>query len=384
MSGIGESIFKFVCPEVVFGVGSRGYAARYAFNTGMSSVLLVSDEGVFEAGWGREVVECLEEAGLHVAVYTDVTPNPKDYEVMKGVEIYQYAECDGIIAVGGGSVIDCAKGIGVVVSNGGDIKGYAGVDTIRKPGPPLICVPTTAGTGADVSQFAVITDSFTKEKMCLVSKTLVPDVSLVDPETTCTMDRGLTAATGMDAFAHAIEAIVSNGSSHLTELHATEAIKLIHTYFEKVCENRDDMEATVGMMLASTHAGMAFSNASLGLVHAMAHALAGVVDVSHGVCTAMVLPYVMDYNMAAAEDKYKLAAEAMGVDGDDAEWMEDMSVEVGKLLGNIGESSGLREAGVSEDDIGGMADKAMKDATIVTNPRKPTRQEVEMIYERAM
>jgi alcohol dehydrogenase class IV len=206
---------KFLAPEFLFGIGARYQAGRYARNLGSSRVLLVSDPGVIAAGWTSQVRNSLEEEGLETVLFSGLTPNPKAQEVTRGVEIYRQADCDTIVAVGGGSPIDCAKGIAVVTANGGSILDYEGVDMISEPGPPLLCIPTTAGTAADLSQFAIITDQARRCKIAIISKAIVPDLSLIDPEMTTTMDPFLTACTGMDALTHAIEAAVSNAHSPL-------------------------------------------------------------------------------------------------------------------------------------------------------------------------
>ena len=189
---------KFVSPEIVFGDGSRKLAGIYARNMGISHVLVVTDPGIIAAGWLYDVIQSLEEAGLEYSVYSSVTPNPRADEVMIGAAFYQAEQCDGIVAIGGGSPMDCAKGIGIISSNGGQILDFQGVDTINVPCPPLIFIPTTAGASSDVSQFAIIADTEERVKISIISKSLVPDVALIDPETTMSMDLYLTACTGID------------------------------------------------------------------------------------------------------------------------------------------------------------------------------------------
>nr|HPO49099.1 iron-containing alcohol dehydrogenase [Spirochaetota bacterium] len=204
-----ENLRKFVAPEFVFGVGARKLSGRYLDNLGIKKVLIVTDEGVKNAGWLDKITISLEERDIDYVIYDNVSPNPRDYEVADGSEIYLKNKCSGIIAIGGGSPMDAAKGIGIVSSNGGNILDYEGVDEIKTSIPPLVCVPTTSGSSADVSQFAIITDTKRKVKIAIISKAVVPDVSLIDPETATTMDKDLTAATGLDALTHAVEALVS-------------------------------------------------------------------------------------------------------------------------------------------------------------------------------
>ena len=203
---------KFVAPEFIFGVGARKRVAYYARNMMARRVFLVSDPGVIAAGWMQDVRDELTEAGIDSVLFKDVSPNPRDYEVMAGAALFARERCDVIVAVGGGSAIDCAKAIGIVHANGCDVREMEGADQVEMPGPPLICIPTTAGTAADISQFCIIVNSPDRYKMAIVSKTVVPDVALVDPECTLTMDPYLTACTGVDALTHAIEAFVSTAS----------------------------------------------------------------------------------------------------------------------------------------------------------------------------
>ena len=201
---------KFVAPEFVFGPDASDMAGRYARNLGLERALVVTDPGVIAVGWAGRVVDALEREGLEHEVFSDVTPNPRDEEVMAGAEFFASQGCDGIVAVGGGSAMDCAKGIAIVSTHGRHILEFEGVDKVERPSPPLVCCPTTAGSSADVSQFAIITDTARKVKIAIVSKATVPDVALVDPVLTTTMDRDLTVNTGLDALTHAMEAYVSN------------------------------------------------------------------------------------------------------------------------------------------------------------------------------
>ncbi len=210
MSDIVLELRKFVAPELVFGIDARLMAGRYAANLGVRRALLVTDANIIAAGWAADVEQSLFEAGIQVQRFTGVSPNPRDSEVMNGADFYLEHACDAIVAVGGGSVIDCAKGIGIVNSNGKGILDYEGIDRVAVPMPPLICIPTTGGTSADLSQFAIITNSAEQLKIAVISKAVVPDVALVDPVTLTSMDAYLTACTGMDVLSHAIEAYVSN------------------------------------------------------------------------------------------------------------------------------------------------------------------------------
>lgn len=267
------SLRKCVAPEFVFGVDARKMAGKYAKNLGVRKVLIVTDPGVIRAGWVDDVQKALEAENISSILFDDVVPNPRDTNVLAGVKLYREHKCDGIVTIGGGSPMDCAKGIGIVVANMGDVLEYEGVDKILYPLPPLICIPTTAGTAADVSQFAIINDIKRHVKIAIISKSIVPDVSLIDPETTMSMDRELTINTGLDALTHAVEAYVSNANSAITDLYSLEAISLLGKNLPRVVEQPSDMQARASVMMASLLAGLAFSNASLGVIHAIAHSL---------------------------------------------------------------------------------------------------------------
>ena len=254
---------KFVAPEFVYGAGALQLAGQYATNLGAGKVLLVSDEGVAKAGWTDLVAESLEQAGLPLVLFTDVSPNPRTKEVMAGTELFKQTGCDAIVAVGGGSPMDLAKGVGIVAANGGHILDYEGADKVGAPIPPLICLPTTAGSSADVSQFCIIANPQKEVKIAIVSKAVVPDVALIDPLTTTTKDPYLTACTGLDALTHAVEAYVSTANSPITDLHALEAIRLVSKYLAQTVAKPKDKMLRAKMMLASLEAGLAFSNAIL-------------------------------------------------------------------------------------------------------------------------
>jgi alcohol dehydrogenase class IV len=378
---------KFVAPEIVFGVGAIDRVGQYATLYGARRVLVVSDPGVVAAGWTGKVLASLETAGLPYSLFTAVSPNPRSDEVMAGAEKHRIEQCDLIVAVGGGSVIDCAKGIGIVVSNPGSILNYEGIDRIAAPMPPLICIPTTAGTSADVSQFAIITNQQKRTKVAIISKAVVPDVAIIDPQTLTTMDPYLTACTGMDALVHAIEAYVSNASSPLTDLHALQAIKLIGGHLLPSISSSANLEHRIQMMLGSLEAGLAFSNASLGAVHAMAHSLGGYLDLPHGECNAMLLEHVVAFNYLEAGDRYRDVGKSLGLD------VERMSVsesqravfyEIRRLRTESGIDGGLEARGVRVADIGDLAANAVRDACMVTNPRSAVKRDLEVIFEEAL
>ncbi|UFS68604.1 iron-containing alcohol dehydrogenase [Geomonas sp. RF6] len=372
---------KFLIPEMIFGRGAHTLVGQYARRFEMTRALLVSDAGVMEAGWTEGVRSRLADSGISALIFADLTSNPKDHEVTAGVTRYMEGGCDGIVAVGGGSPMDCAKGIGIVCSNGGDILDYIGVDKVPMPMPPLICVPTTAGSAADISQFAVISDHVRMKKEAIISKSVVPDLSLIDPALTETMGRELTAWTAMDALIHAVESYVSNASSPFTDLLALNAVRLVAGHMIPSVQHPTP-ESRDGMMLASTEAGMAFSNASLGAVHAMAHSLGALLDNPHGESSSVLLEKVIAYNYPAIPRRYRDIALALGIDspGDPLgallEWIHTLRRATG-----LGGS--LRDLGLQRSEMRRLAEEAIDDPCMVTNPRRPTVEEIEAIYDAA-
>jgi len=378
---------KFVAPEYIFGVGSRELAGRYAKNLGGQRALLVSDPGVVASGWVEEVRSSLAEAGLSVTIFTGVSSNPRAEEVMAGAELYRSERCNILVAVGGGSPMDCAKGIGIVTSNGRSILRFEGVDQVEVPMPPLICIPTTGGTSADVSQFAIITDLEERRKFAIISKSVVPDLSLVDPQTLTTMDPFLTACTGLDALTHGIEAFVSNASSPMTDLHALEAIRLVSTHLVDSIRTPEDLELRSKIMLGSLQAGLAFSNAILGAAHAMAHSLGGERDSPHGECNAILLDHVIAFNLPASPERFDRIAAAMGVDlrgMDEPARRRALLERVRSLKQEAGLGVALKDLGVSRSDVPQLSQKALRDPCLVTNPRRANQRDLEVIYEESL
>lgn len=378
---------KFVAPEFIVGEKARLLAGRYAKNLGARHVLVVSGPEVTKAGWVKDVTEGLDEEGIRHTPFTRISPNPRDHEVMDGAKLFAESGCDSIVVVGGGSPIDCAKGIGVVFSNRRDIREFEGVDNIAIPPPPLICIPTTAGTGADVSQFAIINDTSRKVKIAIISKKIVPDIALIDPEPLTTLSKELTAHTGMDALTHSVEAYVSNASSPVTDIHALESIQILNTYLPLAVEHPKKLEWRYQTMLGSLLAGLAFSNASLGAVHAMAHSLGGLSDLPHGECNALLLEHVMEFNYNACPGRYEAVGRALGVETGNLgreERKERVLKAVAAMRENLGITVRLSDLGVSRSDIPALARTAIRDPCLATNPRKAGVKDIEQIYEKAL
>jgi len=384
--GITE-LCKFVAPETIFGAGARRVAGQYARKFGITRPLVVTDPGVLTAGWAGDVLEDLKECGIDGVLFSDLTPNPKAEEVMAGVSLYCEQDCDGIVAVGGGSPMDCAKGIGVVVSNGGHVLDYEGVDKIVVPMPPLICIPTTAGSSADVSQFSIINDCTRRTKIAIISKTIIPDLALIDPETLVSMSAYETACTGMDALVHAIEAYVSNAHSPITDLHALEAIRTLADGLLPVLEDPENIELRARTMLGSMLAGLAFSNASLGAVHALAHSLGGYRELPHGECNAMLLRHVVAFNFAAVPERYQAVAMAMGLQPTQQtpdEILNWLLTRIDALRISAGITNTLNSCGITAEDIPLLAETASLDPCLVTNPRQLSVNDIQMIYAKAL
>jgi len=370
-----EKLRKFLAPEFLYGSGALELTGQYCRNWDAKKVLIVTDPGVREAGWTKKVEDSLIREKVPYDIYDEILPNPRDFQCHKGLDFYREAHCDVIVAVGGGSVLDAAKGIGILVSNGGDILNYEGVDQIDRPMPPLICIPTTSGSSADVSQFAIITDTENKKKIAIISKAVVPDLSLIDPETLLTMDRTLTAATCMDALTHAVEAYVSLAHSFMTDRHALGAVELIGTYLPQLMRNLNDRNLRCYTMQASLEAGLAFSNASLGLVHSMAHALGGGKDLPHGVCNTILLKEVCRYNREQVPERFKTLARTLN-----AETIEEA---IERLLDCTGIDPSLKSLGLTSRDLPDLAHNAYIDPCTATNPRNPTVEDIIEIYERS-
>ncbi|MFH0780355.1 MAG: alcohol dehydrogenase-like regulatory protein ErcA [Pseudomonadota bacterium] len=378
---------KFVAPEFIIGSGAMQMVGRYSTNFGAKKILIVSDQGVIDAGWTGKARDLLTKEGIDSVVFAAISPNPRDTEVMAGADFYHQEHCDVIVAIGGGSPMDCAKGIGIVTTNRQNILDMEGIDNVPIPGPPLICIPTTSGTSADVSQFAIINDTSEKKKIAIISKTVVPDVALIDPMTTLSMSPYLTACTGMDALVHAVEAYVSTANSPLLDLYALEAVRLVCINLPKVLIKPTDLELREKMTLASLQAGLAFSNASLGAVHAMAHSLGGLLDLPHGECNALLLDHVVNYNFPNAVERYGKIGEAMGLEIRHLsvrDTVKSITNKIRHLKRDVGITKTLGQQGATLADIPTLARKALKDPCMVTNPRTPNQRDIEVIYEKAL
>ena len=383
-----EQVFGFFIPTVtLMGIGSHKEIGNQIKTLGGKKTFICTDKGIVDAGLCDTIVEIIKnDVGVDPVIYDATHPNPTDKNVHDGLKVYQDKGCDLIISLGGGSAHDCGKGIGIVATNGGNIRDYEGVDQSTKSMPPFIAVNTTAGTASEMTRFCIITDTSRKIKMAIVDWRVTPNVAIDDPLLMAGMPPALTAATGMDALTHAIEAYVSTIATPITDACALKAIELIATNLRAAYANGADMAARDNMCYAQYLAGMAFNNASLGHVHAMAHQLGGFYDLPHGVCNAILLPHVQRYNLIAKMDKFVDIARAMGeiVDGLS---LRDASKKaltaIQDLSEDVGIPRGLKELGVKDKDLKVMAENAQKDACGLTNPRRPTLDDVIQIYRNA-
>jgi alcohol dehydrogenase class IV len=375
---------KFEVPEVVFGRGLLSRVGACALRLGGKRAFLVSDPGLFQAGWVDVATRSLRGAGLSVVHYDNVSPNPRDHQIESGAREYLRHNADIIVGLGGGSSMDAAKGIAILVSNGGRINDYEGSDRIHSPLPPVVLCPTTCGTGSDVSQFAIITDTERRCKMTIMSRTVAPDISLTDPDALDTLPDEYVCSTGFDALSHSLEAFFSIAATTLTDVHAVKSMRLLSSSLVKAVLERD-RDGLCNLAEASLHAGMAFSNSLLGIVHALAHPIGGYYDTAHGSVNAILLPVVLRYNLPVLEERLPEMAWGLGHRvGDDvrgaAHVIEDV---VGELIHRSGAPRSLRSLGVEEADFGRIADNALKDACILTSPRVADREDLIDILRKA-
>ncbi|CAN5502191.1 iron-containing alcohol dehydrogenase [soil metagenome] len=380
-------LLKFHAPEIVFGIDSMVEAAHAAVRLGALRPMLVTDPGLIEAGWADEMVAHLKEQCIDARVWSALTPNPKDHEIAAGYELYAEQGCDVIVAVGGGSVIDAAKGVAILAANGGNILDYEGVDKAQMPIPPLVVVPSTSGTGADVSQFCIVTDTARNVKITILGRALVPDITVIDPRLLTTMPSWLNAATGLDALTHGIEAFVSLGHNQLTDHHALRSIQLVTENLASTMERPTAMPARVLMAQAALEAGLAFTNAILGAAHAMSHQVGGLLDLPHGVINGILLPHVIRFNAEADPEPYAVIATCLGVTDAAAPAAEAalaLADRIDRLAIDVGVPRGLAQLGVSRENLPILARNALHDACMSTNPRPADEAQMHALFLAAM
>jgi alcohol dehydrogenase len=371
----------FFIPAVnMMGVDSLAEAIALLPRYHFRRALIVTDAGLAKAGVADKVGQLLAQQNIQWVLFDGAKPNPTVANVEAGLALLRQHDCDFVISLGGGSPHDCAKGIALCASNGGKVADYEGVDRSAKPQLPLVAINTTAGTASEMTRFCIITDEVRHVKMAIVDRNVTPLLSVNDPGLMVAMPKGLTAATGMDALTHAIEAYVSTAATPITDACALKAATLISQNLRQAVTHGDDMSARENMAYAQ------FNNASLGYVHAMAHQLGGFYDLPHGVCNAVLLPHVQDFNASVSAARLKDIAQAMGeqVDGlSEAQGAQAAIAAIRRLSQDVGIPNGLAALGAKPEDVPTLAANAMHDACGFTNPRRAEQAQIEEIFHRA-
>lgn len=378
--------YYFLPTRNLFGEDSVKETGSLMQSLGGKKALIVTDAFLAKNGMAENIQTILSDAGVESTVFGGVEPNPKDVNVEAGLQVFRENGCDSIISLGGGSSHDCAKAIALVASNGGNIRDYEGVDRSSNPLCPMIAVNTTAGTASEITRFCIITDTSRHVKMAIVDWRVTPQIAINDPNLMVGMPPALTAATGMDALTHAIEAYVSTNANPLTDAAALMSITMITQYLPKAVANGVYMKARDKMAYGQYLAGIAFNNASLGYVHAMAHQLGGMYNLPHGVCNAILLPHVEEFNLIGNANRFRDIAKAMGEITENLSTMDAARKAIAairQLSSQVGIPERLRDLGVKEEDFPVMAENAMKDVCSVTNPRKATKEQISGIFKAA-
>lgn len=377
----------FLPAESLFGAGCLNTMGEEIRRKGLNKALLVTGPHIAASDVLKRVTAVLKENGIEFFVFSGVSSNPTVQNTLDGVKLYRENACNFLIALGGGSPNDCAKAIGILLANGGDIHDYQGADRSRMPSPPIVAINTTAGTASEISRAYLITDEDTQVKMIMKDRNCLAELAVNDPELMLGLPAALTAATGMDALTHAVECYVSTRGFPLTRRLAREAADCIFTYLPLAVEKPDSMEAREQMTYGQYMAGMAFGNGGLGLVHSMAHPLGAVFRLGHGICNAVLLPYVCRYNMQGAASQYAELSRFLFPEGrclpDDAAC--NLFIDrLNALSERIGTRVRLSQLGVAAKDIPMLAEKAIRDANWGSNPVRPTVKDIEAIYAQAL
>jgi alcohol dehydrogenase class IV len=379
--------FLFSSPgKIIFGPGEVDKIPQEIKALGTKRPLLVTDKGVKNSGVLAKLLSPMDKAGVPYTIFDEVEPNPSVEIVEKGFALLKKESCDSLIALGGGSAIDAAKAIGVQATNPDPLRKYEGANKVVNPPPPLVAIPTTAGTGSEVTGASVITDRARRYKFSVRSPFLVPRVALLDPTLLCTLPQPVLASTGMDVFTHAYESFISPVTNPISQALAYDSMRLVSLNLRRFYANPDNLEAASNMILASTMAGVAFFNGRVGVVHAMAHPLGGYFNTPHGEANAILLPHCMEFTRIAVPDLFVRIAEAMGKNARSvsAEDASKLAVEaVWELRGDIRIPKGLKELGVTRDAFGPMAKDAVESGIHLTTPRKITYEDMVALYEAA-
>ncbi len=381
---------RFILNEVsYFGAGARKELPGVMERMGLKKALVATDKGLIKVGTSKMVTDILDAHGIPYEIYSEIKPNPTVKNVQDGVVAFKASGADCIIAIGGGSSMDTAKGIGIVTTNPAfsDVVSLEGVAPTKNKSIPIIALPTTAGTGAEVTINYVIIDETKQKKMVCVDPNDIPAVAIIDPELMYSLPKGLTAATGMDALTHAIEGYTTKGAWALSDMFEIEAIRMIHENLVTAVDEPTNPKGREGMALAQYVAAQAFSNVGLGLVHGMAHPMGSLFDVPHGVANALLLPTVMEFNKPCCIKKYGIIARTMGVDTKDMSATEaaQAACDVVKALAiRVGIPQHLSELGIKESDIPLLAQQAFEDVCTPGNPRDVTLDEIVALYKKVL
>ena len=381
---------RFILNEVsYFGAGARKELPEVLNRMGVKKALVCTDKGLLKVGTAQKVTEVLDQCGFPYEIFSEVKPNPTVTNVKDGIKAFADANADCIIAIGGGSAMDTAKGIGIVTNNPefSDIVSLEGVAPTKKKSVPIIALPTTAGTGAEVTINYVIIDEERQAKMVCVDPNDIPAVAIVDAELMYSLPKSLTAATGMDALTHAIEGYITKGAWVMSDMYELQAIKMIAEFLPLAVEEPTNPKGREGMALAQYIAAQAFSNVGLGLVHGMAHPMGSLHDIPHGVANALLLPTIMEFNMPKCIEKFGIIAQTMGVDtkGMTAQEAAQAAVDAVKALSiRVGIPQTLTALGIKEEDIPALAAQAIADVCTPGNPRDVTEAEIVELYKKVL
>jgi len=375
--------FEFLCPsKIIFEAGGAQKLGEKLKAQGWNNVFITADKGIVESGLVEKIVSTFEQDVLKYIVFSDFEANPSVQAIEKGSKVFKESECDVLIGIGGGSSMDTAKGIAILATNPGPLQDYEGPDKIPNPVPPIVAVPTTAGTGAEVTASTVLSDHARKYKLSIRSDHLIPVIALLDPSLLSSLPPKMIAATGMDALVHAIEAYISIWASPVTDQLAVASIKTIAENIRLFYANPENIEAAGNMLLASTMAGMSFANARVGCVHALAHSLGGFYNMPHGLACSTLLAPAIEYNLISNPKKISNIASAMGADVKGLNHMEAAKIavsEIEKLVTSLNLPTNFKELSVKKEDVPKIVESALKTGIHVSSPRKMDREGLETI-----
>lgn len=381
-------MFEFACPtKIIFEVGGAAKLGEKLKAEGWKNAFITADKGIVDSGLLQKILNAFEHSGMKYTVFSDFEANPTTRAIENGSEVFKKSDCDVLVGIGGGSSMDTAKGVAILTTNPGPLQEYEGAEKISNPVPPIVAVPTTAGTGAEVTASTVLTDKERKYKLSIRSTHLIPVVALLDPCVLCSLPPKVIAATGMDALVHAVEAYVSIWASPITDPLAMASIRTITQNIRLFYGNPDNIEAAGNMMLASTMAGMSFANARVGCIHALAHSLGGFYNLSHGVACGMLLSHAIKYMLTANPERISNIASEMGADVNGLNPVEAAKLavsEIETLAASLDLPTNFKELSVKEEDVPKIVEGALKTGIHVASPGKIDREGLEAILRAAL